>query len=122
MPQSSDGQVLQVSTVVDPNLATHFVSGLWGGIGPTGDLIVYLYHDAIAIPSGFRLHVNAANQLTAEVPEEDPRAYTRTVEVKLVIPPLAARGLATWLLENADAAEGIMRQVLSAAPMAQASP
>lgn len=122
LPQTSQGQSLHVCTVHGPNFATHFVSGLWGGIGPTGDLVVYLYHDAVAVPSGFNLQVDSGNRVTAEVPEEEPREYTRTVETKLIIPPSAARNLGAWLLQSADAADAIMRQVLAGGQGADANP
>jgi hypothetical protein len=88
---------IRLSTVVPDALPTYYVHGAGGGLGPLGEIVMYLYEDSVGVPREHELTVDTdSGAIVADMPLDEPR-MRRTVLAKLVLPPSVAAGIAAWI-------------------------
>jgi hypothetical protein len=86
------------------NAPVVYVHGAWGGVGPRGEIVAYLYQDTIEFPEQFSLVISDNGAIVkTETPEYEPK-LTRTVRVTLLLTPNVALSFANWLREKAELA------------------
>jgi len=84
------------------SVPTYYVHGAWGGIGPRGEIVAYLFQDVQEPPSGFKLTLDEdRSRVTGETPTSEVR-LERIVLARLVIPGSVAESLAKWLHQTVE--------------------
>jgi len=87
------------------NIPSYYAHGLWGGIGPTGEVIAYLLQDSPGIPESFSLRVDEETGLVQGIDAEMAPGMDRSVLAKIVIPAPLARSFADWFSMRARDSE-----------------
>ncbi|HEY3314739.1 MAG TPA: hypothetical protein VGL40_05575 [Bacillota bacterium] len=88
---------------------TYYVHGAWGGIGPRGEIVAYLYQDVQPFPTQFNLEVDKTTGLVLKDEGSNPSPLERVVVAKLLIPGQVAEGLAEWLKDKVAALSSIKK-------------
>jgi len=76
--------------------------GAIGGITPSRDIFLSLYSERGAIPTLIEQALNADGSLGKEIRRESKEGIVREVEVGVVLSSRAAKGIAEWLLKQAQ--------------------
>ncbi|MDR7434121.1 MAG: hypothetical protein QN189_03210 [Armatimonadota bacterium] len=92
---------------------TLYVHGAWGGVGPKGEIIVYLYQESQEFPSAFQVTVDARGKVQRHEAVEYSGAVEREVLAKLLMPPEVARAVGEWLKSKAEEFEKLTRDLAS---------
>jgi hypothetical protein len=79
-----------------------YIHGAWGGIGPRGEIVAYLYQDTQKFPSEFDVIITREGAAVGDQSSE-PVSIERVPVAKLLIPVNVAHSLAHWLEGQAEA-------------------
>lgn len=98
---SNENTTISVPVKAPASIPTFYVHGVWGGVGPRGEIVVYLYQDAQKLPEQFMITAGPNGALLKdEAP--DPEIIERTVLAKLIIPPPIAESVGRFLVGRVE--------------------
>lgn len=107
MPQPSKQRI---TFEMDPNLPLHYIHGFFGGPNRAGEIEINFFNECEALPGPRELTLTEDGHMLSDsqLDEDDEAIITRirTVHTRAVLDPFDARGLARWLIMQADQAEG----------------
>lgn len=98
-------EVVSYRNSLPDNLPIYYVHGLFGGIGPTGELMAYLYEDGPRMPRAFHAEVSSDGGTITSIEPLEPTTAERRVLAKLVVPVAVAEGMVEWLKLMSTTAE-----------------
>lgn len=76
------------------------VDGAWGGISPSGDIVMSTYNERAPIPDVQEFNITAEGKLNLVTQETTSQGIMREVEVAMSMRPEAALAMANWLLDK----------------------
>lgn len=85
-----------------PSFNSYAVSGVYGGLNASGEIVVNFFHERNAIPKTQKFKIRNGQLHGVPVSEEKKSAIIRDVLFNVSLSPSSARGLARWLNEKAD--------------------
>ena len=91
----------------------NYVSGVWGGIGPHGELICHFYLDRQGLPKKQHLELDQTTGVVATTttdPDEHERKIIRFVTSGIIMNAETARSFHQWLGEKIPAIEAIEKE------------
>lgn len=88
-----------------------FVHGAWGGVGPVGEIVVYLYQDTLAFPDKFELTIDPVTSQIKETSASPSDVLERVPVARLTMTATTAHNLAKWLEDKAVALERVQQDL-----------
>ncbi|MDR8390640.1 hypothetical protein NC796_05795 [Aliifodinibius sp. S!AR15-10] len=93
----------EISIVFEKNkdAITFPVSGAWGGLGPTGSLVVHLYEEYHSTPNSITADVQEDGSVDVNKGDRISRGdITREIQGTMVLSPQQAISIGNWLINK----------------------
>lgn len=98
---------ITITFVDSPRVPTIYAHGVFGSVGPHGDIVVNFYTDYWSPPQGAVLELKGDG--TARESAKVTPEIRRVVVARAFLPPAVARAVGEWLIRHADEAPKIPR-------------
>eukprot|EP01022_Parablepharisma_sp_SALTPOND_P024691 TRINITY_DN5531_c1_g1_i1.p3 TRINITY_DN5531_c1_g1~~TRINITY_DN5531_c1_g1_i1.p3 ORF type:complete len:122 (-),score=8.58 TRINITY_DN5531_c1_g1_i1:886-1251(-) len=104
-----------------PQYAVYAVSGVYGGLGAHGDIVLNLFYERGPIPRVETVPVDEKGQMISKpISQEKIDGIVRDVMFSIVLNPNTAKSIAKWLLDKVELREKLV--ALAEAQGAQDAP
>jgi hypothetical protein len=81
----------------NPEFRTFFIDGAFGGISPTGKILMDLFHTSLPIPSVMEYKLTDENMVGEELFRQQDEGFIRDFECRIVLDIEAAKLIKEWL-------------------------
>lgn len=98
-------RTVQIKYIKPKDFPSFFVTGVWGEVGTTGQVIMNAFFDSRPLPEYLEAPVdddNTADIYSGNVRFSDDSALIRELCCRLIMDPSTARSVGKWLIAEAD--------------------